>query len=76
MNAIVQALKASGVAIPPLKERIFLWLKDHPEKTATEISNALNLGYSIASTVTNGNDVCLITSAATPLAGVVTYVQQ
>lgn len=30
----------------------------------------------IAATVTNQNDICLITSAATPLAGVITYVQQ
>lgn len=35
-----------------------------------------NGGFSIAATATNQNDVCLITSAATPLAGVITYAQQ
>lgn len=35
-----------------------------------------NGGYAIAQTATNQNDVCLITSVATPLAGVVTWVQQ
>lgn len=35
-----------------------------------------NGGFSVLATATNQNDVCLITSAATPLAGSVVWVQQ
>ena len=41
MNSIAHALKVSGMTLPPLNKRIWLWLKDHPEKTAEEIATAL-----------------------------------
>jgi len=39
------ALREAGAPIPPLKYRIWHWLKDHPEHTAKEITAALMLTY-------------------------------
>lgn len=43
MNNVSTALKTAGVKLPPLKKRIWLWLKDHPKKTYREIATALNV---------------------------------
>lgn len=45
MNQLTEALKDAGVPIPPVKYRIWNWLKDHPEKTKEEIKKGLGLGY-------------------------------
>ena len=41
MNAIQHAMKEAGMRLPPLNKRIWLWLKDHPAKTYTEVAAAL-----------------------------------
>lgn len=41
MNIIKTALKEAGIKVP-IKRRIWNWLRDHPNKTAREISTALN----------------------------------
>jgi len=43
MNDVSVALKTAGVKLPTLKKRIWLWLKDHPDKTYREIAHALNV---------------------------------
>ena len=43
MNNVSAALKIAGVKLPPVKKRIWLWLKDHPKKTYNEIATALNI---------------------------------
>ena len=53
MNTITAALKNAGVAVPPLSKRIWLWLKDHPNKTSREICTALNAPHSQVATLTN-----------------------
>lgn len=53
MSSVSLALKNAGVKVPPLKKRIWLWLKDHPAKSYREISIALNeLHTSVSSTLT------------------------
>ncbi len=37
MNAVALAFKEASIAVPPLNKRIWLWLKDHPHKTAAEL---------------------------------------
>jgi DNA-binding CsgD family transcriptional regulator len=49
MNALTSALKDAGVALPPAGKRIWLWLKDHPGKTAKDIATALNIEASTSS---------------------------
>lgn len=46
MNTITHAFKASGVKLPPLKKRIWLWVNDHPGKTSKEVANALAIDRS------------------------------
>ena len=41
MNTITHAFKASGVKLPPLNKRVWLWLHDHPGKTAKEVAVAI-----------------------------------
>ena len=41
MNTITHAFKASGVKLPPLNKRVWLWLHDHPGKTAKEVATAI-----------------------------------
>ena len=53
MNAISTALKDAGVKLPPLNKRVWLWLHDHPGKTAKEIAVALNAKYSDTATQLN-----------------------
>jgi hypothetical protein len=53
MNTITAALKNAGVPVPPLAKRIWLWLKDHPNKTSREVSTALNAVHSQVATLTN-----------------------
>ena len=50
MTTMTEALKKVGVTVPHNK-RIWLWLKDHPGKTAKEISAALNIPMTIVYTV-------------------------
>ena len=45
MNQITQALANAGVKLPPVKYRIWNWLRDHPEKTVTDIEKGLGLAY-------------------------------
>lgn len=47
MNAMTQALKESGVKLPPVKQRIWTWLKDHPDKTIEDVTKALGFSYSL-----------------------------
>ena len=41
MNTITHAFKASGIKLPPLNKRVWLWLHDHPGKTAKEVAVAI-----------------------------------
>ena len=41
MNTITHAFKASGVKLPPLNKRVWLWLHDHPGKSAKEVAVAI-----------------------------------
>ncbi len=36
------ALKEAGIQLPPLKQRVWLWLRDHPDHTAKEVAAALS----------------------------------
>lgn len=45
MNAMINALRESGVPVPTVKYRIWNWLRDHPEKTSDDIERALGLNY-------------------------------
>lgn len=45
MTTMTNAMRDSGMKLPSIKYRIWHWLKDHPEKTAEEISKALGLKY-------------------------------
>lgn len=47
MNAMTSALKEAGVKTPTVMYRIWNWLKDHPEKTAEDITKALGMSYNI-----------------------------
>jgi DNA-binding MarR family transcriptional regulator len=49
MNAISTALKTSGVKLPPTNKRIWLWLHDHPGRTAKEVANAIGVANSTTS---------------------------
>jgi hypothetical protein len=42
MNTMAQAIKDVGIAVP-VKKRIWMWLRDHPNKNAREISLALHI---------------------------------
>ena len=42
MTAMTEAIKSAGLAVP-VNKRVWLWLKDHPNKTAGEISCALGV---------------------------------
>ena len=44
MTLMEDKLRAAGVRVPPILERIWLWLKDHPQHTAADISKAIKLG--------------------------------
>ena len=43
MNTMTHAIKTAGIPIPPANKRIWLWLKDHPEKTGGEIAKAIGM---------------------------------
>ena len=43
MNSIVTAMTKAGIQLPPNNKRVWLWLKDHPGKTAAEVSAALGI---------------------------------
>jgi hypothetical protein len=45
MNQIITALKTAGVPLPSVKYRIWNWLRDHPEKTVTDIEKGLGMSY-------------------------------
>lgn len=51
MTTMTEALKKVGVTVSHNK-RIWLWLKDHPGKTAKEIAAALNIPITVVYTVT------------------------
>lgn len=54
MNSITQALKTAGAVIPPLNKRVWLWLKDHPGKSAREVAVAINAKHGdVSSTLGN-----------------------
>lgn len=38
MNSIKVAMNEAGIKLPPLKNRVFQWLKDHPDKTSMEVA--------------------------------------
>ena len=42
MTAMQAALQESGLELPTLRKRCWLWLKDHPGKTAKDVATALN----------------------------------
>lgn len=42
MNTMTAAIKSAGLAVP-INKRVWLWLKDHPNKTAGEIACALGI---------------------------------
>lgn len=41
MNTITHAFKQSGIQLPPLNKRVWLWLHDHPGKTYSEVAKAI-----------------------------------
>lgn len=45
MNVMTYALKEAGMKTPTVKYRIWNWLRDHPEKTAEEITAGLAMNY-------------------------------
>lgn len=47
MNAMTNALKEAGMKTPTVMYRIWNWLKDHPEKTAEDVTKALGMTYSV-----------------------------
>ncbi len=47
MNAMTTAMREAGVKTPSVMYRIWNWLKDHPEKTAEDITKALGMNYSV-----------------------------
>ena len=54
MNSITQALKTAGAVIPPLNKRVWLWLKDHPGKSAREVAIAIQAKHGdVSSTLGN-----------------------
>lgn len=56
MNSITAAFKQAGAPVPVLTKRVWLWLKDHPERTYSDI--AIELGETIgavSSTLSNMN---------------------
>jgi hypothetical protein len=54
MNTVTAALRTAGIQIPPLNKRVWLWLKDHPNKSAKEVANAIGVGVtSVASACSN-----------------------
>ena len=54
MNSITQAFKTAGAVIPPLNKRVWLWLKDHPGKSAREVAIAINAKHGdVSSTLGN-----------------------
>lgn len=46
MNSIANAMKEAGVAVPPLSQRLWLWIKDHPKATSREIETQFKEGVS------------------------------
>ena len=42
MNSIKLAMRTAGVPMPSPIKRIWLWVKDHPERTYKDIASALN----------------------------------
>lgn len=48
MNAMTNAMKEAGMKTPTVMYRIWNWLKDHPEKTAEDITKALGSNYTLA----------------------------
>jgi len=53
MNQITTALVAAGVKLPTVKQRIFNWLKDHPEKTRADIMKGLQFPYDPAQAISD-----------------------
>lgn len=51
MNVVATKLKEAGVKLPSVKYRIWNWLRDHPEKTVSDIATALGLGYEPAQAI-------------------------
>lgn len=45
MNAMTNAMREAGMKTPTVMYRIWNWLKDHPEKTAEDITKALGSNY-------------------------------
>lgn len=43
MNSIVTAMQHAGIQLPPNNKRVWLWLKDHPGKTAAEVAAAIGI---------------------------------
>lgn len=41
MNSLKLAMQTAGVPMPPLIKRVWLWINDHPGKTAKDIALAL-----------------------------------
>lgn len=74
MNAISTALKTAGVKLPPLNKRVWLWLHDHPGKSAKVIALALKDSPSQVGTVLRdmerrGMVVCFAESVRSGSAG-------
>lgn len=51
MNAMANAMKTAGVKTPTVMYRIWNWLKDHPMKTAEDVTKALGSSYHLGSTL-------------------------
>lgn len=53
MNAMTNAMRTAGMKTPTVMYRIWNWLKDHPEKTAEDITKALGSTYPLNTQITD-----------------------
>lgn len=53
MNTMTTALQEAGIKTPTVMYRIWNWLKDHPEKTAEDVTKALGSSYPLNTQLTD-----------------------
>lgn len=51
MNTMTHAIKQAGIALPPANKRIWLWLKDNPNKTTSAIASSIGIQQNNVATV-------------------------
>lgn len=53
MNSMTTALQEAGIKTPTVMYRIWNWLRDHPEKTAEDVTKALGSKYPLNTQLTD-----------------------